>query len=202
MRYVYTRVYAHVYVYIYICVCMYIYTHVYTIICIYIWMCTCVYVYVYVYIYIYLCICMCIYIYTCLYIACMCSLFRLALGNEDRGVQLVYESACCLAWGVIFDRRKHRGVVCVFSIFNAGGSVCGCVWVYTHTHTHTVQMGYLDVSPGVIMRHLDGPKNPDGLNFDIHIFVYVYKVHICIYMLRGGMRSWTNCFSLLTCLFF
>ena len=39
---------------------------------------------------------------------------------------LVYESSCCLAWGAIFDRRKDSGVVCVFSIFNAGGSVCVC----------------------------------------------------------------------------
>jgi len=76
-------------------------------------------------------------------------LFLLRLGNEDGGVQLVYESACCLAWGVIFYRRKDRGVVCVFSIFNAGGSVCVRVCMYTHTHTHTAQMGYLDVSPGV-----------------------------------------------------
>jgi len=37
----------------------------------------------------------------------------LALGND----QLVYESTCCLAWRVIFDRKKDRGVVCVFSIF-------------------------------------------------------------------------------------
>jgi len=75
------------------------------------------------------------------------------------------------------------------------------IYLRTHTHTHT-QMGYLDVSPGVRMRHLEGPKNPDGLNLGIHIFVYVNKVHICINMLRGGMRSWTNCFFLLTCLFF
>ena len=102
----------------------------------------------------------------------------------------------------IFDRRKDRGVVCVFSIFNAGGSVCVRACVYTHTHTHTEQMGYLDVSPGVGMRHLEGPKNPDGLNLGIHIFVYVYKVHMCIYMLRGGMRSWTNRFFLLKYLFF
>ena len=54
-----------------------------------------------------------------------------------------------------------------------------CVCVYTHTHTHTAQMGYLDVSPGVGMRYLEGPKNPDGLNLGIHIFVYVYKVHMC-----------------------
>ena len=39
------------------------------------------------------------------------------------------------------------------------------------------------------MKHLEGPKNLDGLNLDIHIFVYVYKVHMCIYTLRGGMRS-------------
>jgi len=45
-------------------------------------------------------------------------------------------------------------------------------------------------------------KNQDGLNLDIHIFVYVYKVHMSIYMLRGGMRSWTNCFFSLTYFFF
>jgi len=42
----------------------------------------------------------------------MCSLFHLALGNEDGEVQLVYGSACCLVWGVFFDRGK----VCVCSI--------------------------------------------------------------------------------------
>jgi len=121
--------------------------------------------------------------------SCMCSLFHFALGNEDGGVQLVYESTCCLAWRVIFDRRKDRGVDCVFSILNAGGSVCGCTCVYTHTHTHTAQMGNSDLSPGVEMRHLEGPKNPNGLNLGILIFVYVYKVHMCVYVLRDGMRS-------------
>jgi len=91
----------------------------------------------YVYVYVCIYVSMYAYIYICLYVACMCSLFHLALGNEDGGVQLVYESACCLAWGIIFDRRKGKGVVCVFSILNAGGSVCGCVCVYTHTHKHT-----------------------------------------------------------------
>jgi len=42
---------------------------------------------------------------------------HLALGNGDGGVQLVYESTCCLAWGLIFDMRKDRGVVCVFFYF-------------------------------------------------------------------------------------
>jgi len=90
-----------------------------------------------------------------------------ALGNESGGVQLVYEGTCCLAWGLMCDRRRDKGVVCLFSIFNAGGSVCGCMWVYTHTHTHTTHMEYSVVSPGVGMRHLEGPTNPDGLNLGI-----------------------------------
>jgi len=125
-----------------------------------------------------------------------------ALGNEGGGVKVVYESNCCLEWEVIYDRRRDRGVVCVFSNFYAGGSVCGCRCVYTHTHTHTAHMSYLDVSPGVGMRPLEGPNNPDGLNLGIYVFVYVYKVHACIYVLGGGMRSWTDCFVSLTFFFF
>ena len=101
-----------------------------------------------------------------------------------------------------FLTEAKIGVLSVSSLFLTWVRVYVCVCVYTHTHTHTAQMGYLDVSPGVAMRHLEGLKNPDGLNLGIHIFVYVFKVHMCIYMLRGGMRSWTNCFFLLTCLFF
>jgi len=99
-----------------------------------------------------------------------------ALRNEGEGVELVYEGTSCLTWGFMYDRWRDRGVVCVFSISDAGRSVCGCMCVYTHTYTHTAQMGYLDVSPGVGMRHLEGPKNPDGLNLGIYIFVYVYKL--------------------------
>jgi len=54
---------------------------------------------------------------------------------------------------------------------------CDSVYV----NTHTLHMGYLDVGPGVGTRHLQGPKNPDGLNLGIYVFVYVYKVHMCIY---------------------
>jgi len=57
-------------------------------------------------------------------------------------------------------------------------------------------MGYSVVSPGVGMRHLEGPKNPDGLNLGIYVFVYVDKVHMRMNMLGGGMRSWTDCFLL------
>ena len=68
------------------------------------------------------------------------------------------------------------GVLSASSLFfDAGGSVCGYMCVYTHTHTHTAHMGYLDVSPGVGMRHLEGPKNPDGLNLGTYVSVYVYN---------------------------
>jgi len=73
--------------------------------------------------------------------------------------------------------------------------MCVYVCVYAHTRTHCTD-GVLGVRPGVRMRHLEGPKNPDGLNPGILIFVYVYKVHMYMYMLRGGMRSWTNGFFL------
>ena len=66
------------------------------------------------------------------------------------------------------------------------------VCVYAHTHTHTAHMGYSIVSPEVGTRHLEGPKNADGLHLGIYVFVHVYKVHMCMYMLGGGMRSWTN----------
>jgi len=117
---------------------------------------------------------------------------HLALGNEDGGVQLFYESTCCLAWGIIFDRRKGRSVVCVFSIFKAGGSVCGCMCVHTRTHTHTAQMGYSIVSPGVRMRHLESQMNSDRLKRSTHVncqsvqstFVYIYtgqRVLMCLF---------------------
>jgi len=55
---------------------------------------------------------MCIYAQVC----AVCFISR--WGNEDGVFQLVYESTCCLTWGVIFDRKKDWGVVCVFFILN------------------------------------------------------------------------------------
>ena len=59
----------------------------------------------------------------------------------------------------------------------------------------------LDVSIGVEMRLLEGPTNQNGLNLGIHMLVYVYKVHMCINMLGGRMRSWTNYFFCLKYVF-
>jgi len=58
------------------------------------------------------------------------------------------------------------------------------VYVCIRTHTHTAQMWYSDVSPGVGMRHLEGPKDPDGINLGIHIFVCVQSTHVYVYARR------------------
>ena len=58
--------------------------------------------------------------------------------------------------------------------------VCVCI----RTHTRTAQMVYLDVSSGVGIRHLEGPKNPDGLNLGIHVFICVQSTHVYKYAKR------------------
>ena len=76
-----------------------------------------------------------------------------------------------------------------------------CVCVYAHTHTHCTD-GVL----GCEARSRDAtPGGPEQSRWTKSRHAYIricVKVHICIYMLRGGMRSWTNCFFLLTYLFF
>ena len=118
----------------------------------YICVCVCVYVYVFIYI----CICMCVYIYMYLYITCMCSLFDLALWNEDGGVQLVYETR--VAWrGGLFLTEGKIVVLSVSSLFLTRVGVYVCVSVCIRTHTHTLHR-CSDVSPGAGMRHLEGPR--------------------------------------------
>ena len=55
------------------------------------------------------------------------------------------------------------------------------VYVCIQTQTHALHMGYLDVSPGVGTRHLEGPKNPDGLNLGIHVS-YMCTKYTCVYI--------------------
>jgi len=77
----------------------------------------------------------------------------------------------------------------VSSLFlTRGVSVRVCTCVNTHTRIHSAHR-VLNVSPGVGTRHLEGQENPKGLNLGKYPFVYVYKVHMCIYMLGGRMRS-------------
>jgi len=112
---------------------------------------------------------------------CTCNLFLQRWGNEDGGVQLVYKSTCCLAWGVVLDKRKDRGVVCVFSISNAGGSVCGCMCVNTHAHTHLV----LVREP---RSRVETPGEPEESGWTktrhINIRIYVQSTHLYVYARR------------------
>jgi len=105
----------------------------------------------------------------------VCAVYSFVLGDEGRGVQTVYAGHLLLAWGVIFDRRRDRGVVCMYPIFDGGlKCMCACVCVYTPTPTQ-MHVRYLDVIPGVRTRHLESPKNPYGINLSTDVFVYVYR---------------------------
>ena len=76
-------------------------------------------------------------VYKC---AGVCALCWLAFEDECRGFQLVYAEQLLLAWRAIFDRRRDRGVVCIFSICDGGLEcmcVCVCVFGVLCTHTHT-----------------------------------------------------------------
>jgi len=129
----------------------------------------------------------------CAYALMYLQFVHLALGNKDLGVRLIYESTCCLVWGIIFDKRKDRGVDCLFSIFNAGGSVCGCVCVHEHTHTHTTQMEYSVLNPGVGMRHLESWKNPDRPKHSIHVDrIGVQRTFVYIYAGLRVLMKWAN----------
>jgi len=65
-----------------------------------------------------------------------CRLFVQCWGNEDGGVQLIYERTCCLAW-VFFLTEWKIGVSSVSFLFltRVGGYVGVCVCIRTHIHT-------------------------------------------------------------------
>ena len=90
-----------------------------------------------------------------------------------------------VAWrGGLFLTQGKIGVLSVSSLFLTWVGVYVGVCVYMHTHTHTVQIGYSAVSPGVGMRHLEGPKNPDGL-ISAYMYSYMCTTHVYVYA-----RSW------------
>jgi hypothetical protein len=102
-------------------------------------------------------------------------------------VQLCTLDKCCehqrmrtlVDWrGGLFLTEGEIGVLFVSSLFLPREGVYVGVGACTHIHTHIAHMGYSDVSPGDGMRHLNGPKNSDGLNLSIYILAYVYKAYI------------------------
>ena len=133
---------------------------------------------------------------TCARVCVVCSL---ALGHEGHSDSREVELICGERFSVagregLFLQEGEIGMSSVFSVFLTRAGVYLTVCLCLHTHTHTLHMGYSDVSPGVEMTHLDSPKHPDGLNLGIFVFLYVYKVHVCTNMSKGGMRSWANFF--------
>jgi len=90
------------------------------------------------------------------------------------------------AWrgGLIFDRKKNRGVVCVFSIFNVGGSICEYMCVYTHTNTHCTD-GVLRCEPRSWDKTPGGPEEPGWTeSWHEHICICVQSTHVYVYARR------------------
>jgi len=58
--------------------------------------------------------------------------------------------------------------------------VCVCKRTLTHS-AH----GVLDVSPGVETRHLEGPKNADGLNLGIYVILSVLCTLVYVFWEAG-----------------
>jgi len=91
-----------------------------------------------------------------------------------------------IAWrgGRFLDRRKDRGVVCVFSILNAGGSVCGCMCVYAHTYTRCID-GVLRCEPKSRDETPGGPEESRWTKSrHINIRTCVQSAHVYVYFKR------------------
>jgi len=59
-----------------------------------------------------------------------------------------------------------------------------CVYALAYTHAYAAQMGYLDVSPGVGMRHLEGPKSKWTKSRHTYIRIWVQSTHVYVYARR------------------
>jgi len=104
-----------------------------------------------------------------------------------------------VAWrGGLFMTDGEIGVLSVFSLFLArvGVYVGVGVCIRTHTHTHCTcwvlrcEPWGRDETPG-------GPEESRWTTY-WHICIRIrvqILIHVCLYMLGGGMKSWTNCFS-------
>ena len=94
-----------------------------------------------------------------------------------------------------------------------------CAWVYAHTHTRCID-GVLGCEPRGRDEIPGGPEESrwtksqhiciricvQGRHAQAAAGVHAPRgsgiVHMCIYMLRGGRRSWTNCFLFFMCCMF
>jgi len=104
--------------------------------------------------------------------SCMRNLFISVGGRGWGGLTILYR-ALVAGVGAYFQYEENRVVVWDFFDFLTGVGVYVSKRVCICTHTHTLHVGHSNVSPVLGMRHLESPKNPDGLNLRTHISVYV-----------------------------
>jgi len=89
-----------------------------------------------------------------------------------------------VAWrGGLFLKEGTIGVLSVvFSIFNTGGSVCGCVCVYAHTYTHYTD-GVLGCEPRSRDGTLGGPEESRWTKSrHTYIRICVQRTHVYMYV--------------------
>jgi len=105
------------------------------------------------------------------------------LGSNKSNIN---QSRALVAWrgGLFLTEGKIVVLSVVFSIFNAGGSVCGCVRVYTNTYTH-----YIDGVFGCEPRSRDGtPGGPEESKLTksrhTYIRICVQSTHVYIFAKR------------------
>jgi len=114
----------------------------------------------------------------------VCAVCSFSVGQRRWGGSASLWKHLLLGVGVIFDRRKGKGSVCVFFIFNVGGSVCGCMCVYTHTHTHCTD-GVLRCAPRSRDETPGGPEESRWTKSRHTYFrICVQSTHMYVYATR------------------
>jgi len=108
-----------------------------------------------------------------------------ALGNEEGGVQLVYEGTCCLAWGLFLREGEIRVLsVSSLSLTWVGVHVSVCVCTRTHTHTHCT-CGVLGREPRGRDETPGGPEESRWTKSrHIYIRTCVQSTHLYVYARR------------------
>jgi len=133
----------------------------------------------------------------CTYALSVCTICSFALGDKGGEVQHV-TSRELVAWrrGLFLKEGQIEVLSCVFSFFDAGGSVCECMCVYTHTHTHSTWGARCE--PRGRDETLGGPEISRWTKYWQYVFVYLHKVHIISVHIYAGRRDeiWSNCFIL------
>jgi len=134
--------------------------------------------------------------YICTFTCAIC-LFSIGGTRMER---FNWSITALVAWRAgLFLTEGKIGMLSVLFYFKRGWEF---VWVYVcvclHTHTHCTD-GVFRCDPRSQHETTGGPEE-SGLGCTksrhIYIFVNMFKVHMCMYMLAGGMRFWTNCFFL------